>query len=182
MRARQPHKLAYPVMIETRTASASMPTAVESILIAGVGNVFHGDDAFGVEVVRRLSQRDLPAGVRAVDFGIRGFDLAYAIAGGPAAVILVDATRRGGEPGTLYALEIDPVPGPREIDTHAIDPSNVLRLAAALGASPRRVYLVGCEPSDVSFETAGLSPRVDDAIDGAIDLVMSLVDRLHGGG
>jgi hydrogenase maturation protease len=160
--------------------SGPMPAHTASVLIAGMGNVFYGDDAFGVEVVRRIAQRALPDGVRAVDFGIRGFDLAYAM-GGVSDVILVDAARRGGAPGTLYLLELDPAgPGPAEIDTHAMGPANVLRLAAALGGRPGRVHLVGCEPSDVDFDAGGLSPAVDAAIAGAIELVMTLVERSRG--
>ena len=75
------------------------------ILIAGIGNIFLGDDAFGVEVARRLVRRRLPDGVRVVDFGIRGLDLTYALLDGYEAVILVDAAPRGGPPGTLYVLE-----------------------------------------------------------------------------
>src|ERR1051325_7107702 len=78
-----------------------------SLLVAGIGNIFMGDDAFGCEVARRLSARTLPAGVRVVDFGIRGFDLAYAIMDGPDVTVLVDATPRGGAPGTVYTIEPD---------------------------------------------------------------------------
>lgn len=165
--------------------NALTSSAPQSILIAGVGNVFLGDDAFGVAVARRMSQREMPEGVRVTDFGIRGFDLAYALAGEHDAAILVDATRRGGAPGTLYALEIDPAgEGSGEIETHAMRPANVLRLAAALGASPRRVLLVGCEPADGTpgVEREGMSAPVEAAVEGAIDLVLSLVARMRSGG
>src|SRR5438552_8768464 len=109
------------------------------LLIAGIGNVFLGDDAFGVEVAQRLAQRALPEAVRVVDFGIRGLDLTYALLDGYEAVILVDETPRGGPPGTLYVLE--PARGaPLEageaevsIEMHSMDPVRVLRLAAAMG-------------------------------------------------
>src|ERR1700734_1751902 len=78
------------------------------ILIAGIGNIFLGDDAFGSEVARRLAARPMPDGVKVVDFGIRGFDLTYALLDGSDATILVDATPRGGPPGTLYVIEPDP--------------------------------------------------------------------------
>jgi hydrogenase maturation protease len=123
--------------------------------------------------------------VRVEDFGIRGFDLAYAFGAGDDAVILVDITRRGDAPGTLYALDLDPVPpAPGAIETHGMDPANVLRLAAALGGRPRRVLLVGCEPSDVDADAegrVGLSAPVAAAIDGAIEMVESLVARIQGG-
>src|SRR5262245_39805418 len=110
-------------------------TSAARILIAGIGNIFLGDDAFGVEVVRRLVQRPLPDGVRVVDFGIRGLDLAYDLVNGYEAVILVDATPRGGQPGTLYVLEPtreempDAADAGLMVETHALDPVKVLRLA-----------------------------------------------------
>src|SRR5439155_18140778 len=121
------------------------------ILVAGVGNIFLGDDAFGVEVAQRLARRALPDGVRVVDFGIRGLDLTYALLDGYAVVILVDALPRGGPPGTLYVLEVTDEPPPAEdagplIETHNMDPVKVLRLAAAMGARVERLLVVGCEP------------------------------------
>src|SRR6476659_8714525 len=105
------------------------------VLIAGVGNIFLGDDGFGVEVVQRLAQRPLPDGVRVVDFGIRGLDLTFALLDGYEAVILVDAVPRGGVPGTLYVLEPEPgaadepgAPGTM-VELHSLDPAKVLRLA-----------------------------------------------------
>jgi hydrogenase maturation protease len=157
--------------------------AVGSILIAGVGNIFLGDDGFGVEVVRRMARRALPERVRVSDFGIRGFDLAYALTEDHDAVILIDATRRGEVPGTLYSLELDPVGQTNEaIETHGMAPANVLRLVAALGGRPRRVLLVGCEPSDIDAETedlTGLSAPVEAAVDGAIEMALFLVARLR---
>jgi hydrogenase maturation protease len=170
--------------MRTLTSNATH-SAVPSVLIAGVGNIFFGDDGFGVEVARRMVRRAFPDGVRVEDFGIRGFDLAYAFGEDDGAVILVDITRRGGAPGTLYALELDPdPPTPSAIETHGMDPSNVLRLAAALGGRPRRVLLVGCEPShvDADAERVGLSAPVAAAVDGAIEMVESLVARIRSGG
>src|SRR5690242_10086258 len=107
------------------------------VLIAGVGNLFFGDDAFGSEVARRLATRPQPDGVRVIDFGIRGLDLAYALSDGYAAVILADATARGGAPGTLYVLEPEAAPTPQTpaLDPHGMDPAAVLRLASSLGGA-----------------------------------------------
>src|SRR5262245_7669015 len=121
------------------------------ILIAGVGNIFFGDDAFGVEVARRLAERPLPEGVTVVDFGTRGLDLTYALLDGYEAVILVDAAPRGGAPGTLYVLEPDPEQvGPDQPvpmgELHGLEPHKVLRLARAPGGPVERVVIVGCEP------------------------------------
>src|SRR5215212_7277717 len=111
-----------------------------SILIAGIGNIFLGDDAFGVEVAQRLTQRAWPEGVRVVDFGIRGFDLAYAILDGPDLTIMVDAVPRGEAPGTLYLIEpelgdIDSA-GDQALDTHGMNPVKVLQLVKRLGGDP----------------------------------------------
>jgi hydrogenase maturation protease len=155
------------------------------ILVAGVGNVFLGDDAFGVEVVQRLARRDLPEGVRVVDFGIRGVDLTYALLDGYEAVVLVDAAPRGEPPGTLFVLEI-----PREegagvpvLEPHGMDPVKVLRLAAALGGRIGRLLLVGCEPGPLDEQdvAVGLSGPVRAAVDEAVALVEALVGRLLSG-
>ena len=177
-------KIAYPMSADLTTVGVNAEREARSILIAGVGNIFFGDDGFGVEVARRMARHPLPDGVRVDDFGIRGFDLAYALGADDDAVILVDVTRRGQAPGTLYALELDPdPPAPGAIETHGMDPANVLRLAAALGGRPRRVLLVGCEPSVIDAEgSIGLSAPVAAAIDGAIEMVESLVARIRGDG
>jgi hydrogenase maturation protease len=162
------------------------------ILIAGVGNIFLGDDAFGVEVARRLAARPLAEGVRVVDFGIRGFDLALALLDDDTdAFILVDAVPRGGPPGTLYVIEPEWIAGEDSnpsraftIEAHAIDPVRVFRLAAALGGSPRRVLLVGCEPTPFDPDDdppMELSAPVQAAIDEAVVLVESLVAQVREG-
>ncbi len=126
------------------------------VLIAGIGNIFLGDDAFGVEVAQRLATHALPEGVHVVDFGIRGLDLTYTLLDDHYdAVVLVDAAQRGGAPGTLYVIEpsegdaVEPVPlDPSEalIDTHNMDPAKVLRLVRALGGHLQHILLLGCEP------------------------------------
>jgi hydrogenase maturation protease len=155
------------------------------IMIAGIGNIFFGDDAFGVEVLQRMSPRSLPEGVRAVDFGIRGLDLAYALLEDHDAVILVDAVKRGGAPGTLYVLEIghECIPDGVEamVDPHTLDPWSVLKMVKSLGGSPKRIYLVGCEPQpmdpdDMAME---LSEPVRSAAAEAVRTIESLVDRIR---
>jgi hydrogenase maturation protease len=157
------------------------------ILIAGIGNIFLGDDAFGSEVARRLAARPIPDGVSVVDFGIRGFDLTYALLDGCDATILVDATPRGGTPGTLYLIEPDPAEArePEDADlliqTHGMDPLKVLRLAAALGGQTGHVRLVGCEPATLGTDedpVMGLSAPVEAAVDEAIRLIDSLVAEI----
>ena len=159
------------------------------ILIAGIGNIFLGDDAFGVEVARRIADRPLPDGVLVADFGIRGLDLAHALLDGPEAAILVDATPRGGVPGTLYVLDpggsgASPTPDDLAVDMHGMDPSKVLRLVSALGGRVGRLLIVGCEPLAVGDDQEmmlGMSPPVLSAVDEAVALVESLVATILDG-
>src|SRR5262249_37764939 len=141
-----------------------------------------------VEVARRLAGIELPEGVRVVDFGIRGLDLAYALADGHEAAILVDAAPRGGPPGTLYIVEpaVDggPDTGGAALAAHGLDPVQVLRLAATLGGPAGRVLLVGCEPTtpaDPDEFLPGLSEPVRAAVDEAVPLILSLATRLLRG-
>lgn len=159
------------------------------ILIGGIGNIFLGDDAFGVEVVRRLAARPLPEPVRVADYGIRGLDLVYALLDGWDAVILVDAAPRGDVPGSLYVIEPELPPLAEDnqpnlaIDGHQMDPMRVLRLAASMGAQLRNMFIVGCEPSPLdSYDLqAGLSPAVEAAIPRAVEIVESLVEKFASG-
>jgi hydrogenase maturation protease len=165
--------------------TVSRPT----ILVAGIGNIFMGDDAFGVEVARRLNECELPAAVRVGDFGIRGFDLAYALQDGYETTILIDAYPRGDVPGTLYVVEPDLASlGPAQaesgdVDAHGMDPVKILRLAASMGGPLKRVLLVGCNPATLGPEEGqmGLSEQVQAAIPEAVKLVRSVVDRVLAG-
>ena len=155
------------------------------VLIAGIGNVFLGDDGFGVEVVKRLAGRGLPEGVEVKDFGIRGMDLAYALQDDYALVIFVDATPRGGEPGTVYLIEPEiEKDGEVALDAHGMDPVKVIKLSRALGAKPARTLVVGCEPQVVlggeNYDEMlmELSEPVSAAVDEAVELLESLVDRI----
>jgi hydrogenase maturation protease len=158
-----------------------------TILVAGIGNIFLGDDGFGVEVVQRLARRRLPDGVIVADFGIRGYDLAYALMGGHDHVILVDACPRGDAPGTVYVVEPDLASPdasgdgqPIALDAHDMNPMHVLNLARSLGAVPEHVLLVGCEPATLGPEEGlmGLSAPVEGAVNEAVTLIESLVVRL----
>ncbi len=155
------------------------------ILVAGIGNIFFGDDAFGVEVVRRLAGRPQPEGVRVVDFGIRGFDLACALLDGCDLAILVDATPRDGPPGTLYVIEPEAPQGPGEpAGMHGLDPQRVLALVRALGGEPPPLRLVGCEPSSLgSLEepAMGLSEPVAAAVGEAVVRIEGLIEEMRTG-
>jgi hydrogenase maturation protease len=173
-------------LVERRHTSGSVEPAAPSVLVAGIGNIFLGDDGFGVETIRRLDRARFPEHVKIVDFGIRGFDLACALVAGHDVAILIDACSRGGSPGTLRVIEPDltsldadtqqqPEGGP-----HGLDPLNVIRLARVLGGAPCRLLVVGCEPGTFGGDEGlmGLSPAVEAAVDGAVTLVESLVARL----
>jgi hydrogenase maturation protease len=152
-----------------------------SVLVACIGNIFQGDDAFGCEVAKVLARRPAVENVRVVDFGIRGLDLTYALMDAPDLTILVDAVARGGEPGTLYTIEPD-LDGDKmdgQVDAHAMDPVQVLRAARAMGGSLRRILLVGCEPADLGGEQGrmGLTPAVSDAVEPAAAIVEALIGK-----
>jgi hydrogenase maturation protease len=157
------------------------------ILVACVGNIFLADDAFGVEVARRLVQRIWPDEVRVVDFGIRGLDLTYALLEGYETVILVDASPRGGPPGTLYVVEptlSEKDEGLQPVEAHNLDPVKVFQLVEAMGGRVERLLVVGCEPSpctDPEEMQSELSAPVRAAVEQAVPLIESLVARLMRG-
>ena len=134
------------------------------VLVAGIGNIFMADDGFGVEVARRLAQRELPPGVDVQDFGIRGLDLMYALGDDYDVVVLVDAVPRGEVPGTVSVIEPEVEAGDMALDAHGMDPVKVLALARQLGDVPERVLLVGCEPKvHMSGERGGRGGRAQRA-------------------
>jgi hydrogenase maturation protease len=154
-------------------------------LVAGIGNIFLGDDGFGVEVARRLVSADLPDGVTVTDYGIRGMHLAYDLASGFDTAILVDATARGGAPGTIYVIEPDLPSGPAEpaagpdaqplLDAHGMQPDVVLGMLDLLGGPrPGQILIVGCEPASVE-ENMGLSDPVLACVPEAVQVVLELV-------
>jgi len=169
---------------------------IRRILIACIGNIFLGDDSFGVEVAQKLTSRKTrryPEGVHVIDFGIRGIDLAYTLLDDYDALILVDAVSRGGAPGTLYLIEPDlagidhekgVLAGRAAMEAHSMDPLKVLAFARTLGAQPIPTFLIGCEPIplDDSEEhiviQMELSEPVRSALEEAVKMIDSLVDEL----
>jgi hydrogenase maturation protease len=145
------------------------------VLVAGVGNLFLGDDGFGPEVARRLAGRSLPAGVRVVDYGIRGMHLAYDLLDGYDELVILDAAPRGGRPGDVVVLEVGEGDfGTGEFDGHGMEPTAVLSSLGSLGGRLPRTYVAGCEPADID-EGIGLSPSVAAAVDPAVDAVLRLL-------
>jgi len=170
-------------------ASPGKKTQTPSVLIAGIGNIFLGDDAFGVEVVRRLASRKMPDRVKAIDFGIRGFDLAYALLDGADVTILVDACPRGGAPGSVYVIEPDlssfdsSEAQESSVDAHSMNPMNVIRMAKSMGGGLKRILLVGCEPATLGPEEGqmGLSEPVAAAVNEAEAVIESLIEKIRNG-
>lgn len=150
------------------------------VLVACVGNIFLGDDAFGVEVAKRLAESPLPAGVSVIDFGIRSYDLAYALMNDCDLKILVDALPRGGNPGTIYVMEPE-LPtnvGQEALDAHSMNPVAVLQLVGALGGEVGRLLVVGCEPETVEPSAQGniiLSEVVNAAVEEAVRVIEGLI-------
>jgi len=158
--------------------------AVRRILVAGIGNVFLGDDGFGVAVAHRLAERPLPPGVLVVDYGIRGLDLAYALQDEWDVAILVDTVPPRGSPGTLHVVEPDLDAAAPALDLHGMHPDRVLAVARRLGHLPRRTLVVGCEPETVAGADprddvlVELSPPVEAAVGAAVTLLETLVHEM----
>ena len=163
-----------------------MDESLSSVLIAGVGNAWLRDDGFGGEVARRL-QSGPPEGCTVMDAGTGGLDLAYEVMRGYDALVLVDVSKQGGEPGTLYVMEPDEeaVPGAIEdgeaINPHGMDPATMLRFVKSAGAWPGRVVVIACEPAEVEEMGWGLSEPVAAAVERAVELVLSTVADLRRG-
>jgi hydrogenase maturation protease len=185
--ARQPgHRFFFSVseVEPLEDASVGQDERMLRVLVAGIGNVFLGDDGFGVALADRLARHTLPAGVEVRDFGIRGMDLAYAMHEGYDTVVLLDAVPRGKPPGTLYVIEPEIDEGEKAIDTHGMDPAKVLALAQALGGPLPRTLVVGCEPQtrladDEAEVVMQLSEAVRAALQPAVELVASLLAELN---
>ena len=154
------------------------------ILVAGVGNAWMKDDAFGGEVIKRLGATKLPEGVTVLDFGTGGLDLAYEVMRGYDALILVDSSRQGGDPGTLYVMEpdpdeIEPIDDGHIVNPHGMDPQTVLRFVKTVGGWPGKIVVVACEPAAVEEMGLGLSPEVEGALDRAVELLLETIGELR---
>ena len=161
------------------------PDYEKQILVAGVGNAWLSDDGFGGEVARRLEARERPDGVTIFDAGSGGLELAYEVMRGYHALVLIDVSAQGGEPGTLYVMEPEPddIEGAVEdgdrIDLHGMDPRTMLRFVKMVGGWPGKVVVIACEPAEVEEIGLGLSPAVENAVENAIELVMKTVAELR---
>ena len=147
-------------------------------LIAGFGNVLRGDDGFGVEVIRRLQEREPIADVEVMEVGTAGIRLAQELLTPCDRLIIVDAMNRGGAPGTVYVVQVESVDPAGEVDLHLAVPARALAVAKALRALPPEVFIVGCEPGEVDELTTELTPPVQ----AVVDAVLEHIDRLVANG
>ena len=161
------------------------PVFEKQILVAGVGNAWLQDDAFGGECARRLEAAGVPSGVTVMDFGTGGLDLAYELMRGYDALVLLDASRQGGEPGTLYVIEpqLSDYAGAIEdgetISPHSMDPATMLRFVSAIGGFSGKIVVIGCEPGEVDEVGLGLTPPVEGAVERALELVRETIETLQ---
>jgi hydrogenase maturation protease len=161
------------------------PDHEPKLLIAGVGNAWLRDDGFGGEVIKRLSEVELEPGIALMDAGNGGLDLAYEVMHGYDALVIVDVSRQGGKPGTLYVIDVPEASvdaGIEDGDTinpHGMDPKTMLRFVRSVGAWPGKVVVVACEPAEVQEMGLGLSDEVSAAVQDAVDLVLSTASQLR---
>jgi len=155
------------------------------VLVAGIGNAWQKDDGFGSEVARKLEHEELPDGVAVIDFGTGGLDLAYQAMNGYDAILMIDISRQGGEPGTLYVMEVDEdevaagaVEDGETLNPHGMDPETVLRFIKVMGSWPGKVVIFACEPQTIEEMGMGLSPVVEEAVDRAVKLVLETAAEL----
>jgi len=161
------------------------------VLVAGIGNIFQTDDAFGVEVATLLATRTLPPGARVEDFGIRGLHLAYELLEGYDGLVIVDAVPMGEPPGTLAVIapepdsagsndtagESDTADEMAVVDAHTMNPDVVLATLHRLGGSVEKILIVGCQPADLR-DGMGLTPAEAAAVDDAAQLCFHLVSEM----
>ena len=172
-------------MSEQRAADEMSPTVGHrNILVAAVGNLWRRDDGFGGAVAKRLRERELPQGVEVADFGTGGLDLAYEVMRGYHAMVLVDVSQQGGEPGDVYVIEPDPstikpIEDGEAISPHGMDPQTVLRFVKTVHGWPGKVVVIACEPSDIEEPGLGLSPEVEAAVARAVDVALETVAGLR---
>jgi hydrogenase maturation protease len=157
----------------------------KQILVAGIGNLWMRDDGFGGEVARKLEKQEMPPGVKVTDYGSGGLDLAYEVMRGYDALVIIDISRQGGEPGTLYVMDVSDadieveIEDGAQIDPHGMDPRTVLRFVKSTGGWPGKVVIIACEPEIVEDFGIGLSPSVAGSVDGAVKLIWETIQELR---
>lgn len=149
---------------------------MQKILIACLGNIFYGDDAFGVDVAKILSEKELPNNVKVVDFGIRGIDLAFEISENYNLVILVDAVKVGAKAGAVFVIEPKSLAN-SEIISHDLTPNKALQFAQNFENPPKKMLLIGCEPTNLEFNDE-MSEVVKNSIEKAVTKILELIKNV----
>jgi hydrogenase maturation protease len=171
--------------VDRMEARMVSPERQKQILVAGVGNAFLSDDGFGGAVAEGLTKREVPAGVTVMDFGTGGLDLAYEVMRGYDALVIIDVSRQGGEPGTLYVMEPDEaefggaIEDGEVLNPHGMDPKTMLRFVKSVGGWPGKVVIVACEPAGVEAMGMELSEDVAAAVERAVDTVLEQIAELQ---
>ncbi len=178
------HEPQMPSIPDVQEQEVDISEMQKQILVAGVGNAFLGDDGFGGHVVKRLLELGVPDGVRVQDFGSGGLDLAYEVMRGYHAMVLVDVSEQGGEPGDVYVItpdpeEVQPIGEGEMISPHGMDPNTVLRFVKTVQGWPGKVVVVGCEPANVEEMVMELSEPVLGAVDKAAKVVLEQLTELQ---
>ncbi|BAX92978.1 hydrogenase maturation protease [Mycobacterium shigaense] len=153
------------------------------ILVAGIGNIFLGDDGFGSEVIRNAAIPPHDSNVRVTDYGISGMHLAYDLLDEWDGLVLVDAVPSRGRPGTLHVFQADHETNESDsaawvLDSHSMDPAAVFASLRALGGTPPYTVVVGCEAGCVE-EGIGLTEPVAQAVPRAARAVEEIVAALQ---
>jgi hydrogenase maturation protease len=149
------------------------------ILVAGIGNIFLGDDGFGPEVMRHVAGQPRIDDVHLIDYGIRGMHLAYDLLEEWRALVLVDALPDRGAPGTLHVFEADheTLSATAGLEAHSMDPAAVFATLTALGGTAPRTIVVGCQVENVD-EGMGLSEPVSAAVPAAVAAINDVLADL----
>mgnify|MGYP001576376524 FL=1 len=147
---------------------------MKKILVACLGNIFYGDDAFGVEVAKVLSEQDLPKNVKLIDFGIRGIDLAFELINDYKLVLLVDTIKIGAEAGSVFVLEPKTDEDGNDNFTHDLTPTKAMQIASRLKTKPQKMLLIGCEPANLEFHDE-MSEPVKNAVEKAVGKILEIV-------
>lgn len=148
---------------------------MNNILIACLGNIFYGDDAFGVEVAKSLAAKDLPENVKLIDFGIRGIDLAFELINDYELVVLVDTIKIGADAGSVFVFEPRMSGAESGNFAHDLTPTKAMHIAARLKTKPKKMLLVGCEPVNLEFNDE-MSAEIEKAVAIAVEKILEIIE------
>lgn len=150
------------------------------ILVLGVGNLLLSDEGVGVHVAQRMMTMDMPPEVQVVEGGTDGFGLVNVITEADR-MILIDAVKGGGQPGSIYRFEIEdcpPYPDIFKTSVHQISILEVINLSSLIGTTPRTT-IIGIEPACMEMGME-LSPAVEAKVPRVIQMIKEEVEASLG--